>query len=56
MNHFYLFRKLFLPGDKYYFEIEILKGNLIKIGIARPHIKLNEAFSDTLNGWGIYNG
>jgi hypothetical protein len=27
---------VFTPGDKYYFEIYINKGQLIKIGIARP--------------------
>ena len=48
--------KIFHPGDKYYYEIYILKGALIKIGVARPHVKLTGAFSDTKEGWAIYNG
>ena len=46
----------FLPGDKYYVEVYIIRGSLIKIGVARPTSKLNEAFSDSKDGWGIYNG
>ena len=46
----------FIPGDKYYFEIYITKGSLIKIGVSRPTVQLNEAFSDTKDGWAIYNG
>ena len=26
------------------------------MGVCRPNIKLEGAFSDTVNGWGIYNG
>ncbi len=48
--------KIFRPGDKYYYEIYIIKGTLIKIGVARPDVKLTEAFSDTKDGWAIYNG
>ena len=48
--------KEFIPGDKYYFEIYITKGSLIKIGVSRPGVALNEAFSDTKDGWAIYNG
>jgi len=29
---------------------------LIKIGVARPDIYFEEAFSDTNKGWAIYNG
>lgn len=30
---------------------------MFKIGVARPNYEpLNEAFSDTLSGWAIYNG
>lgn len=46
-----------MEGGRYYFEIFINKGNLIKIGVCRPNVtKLEEAFSDNLNGWAIYNG
>lgn len=48
--------KEFIPGDKYYFEIYITKGSLIKIGVSRPWASLTEAFSDSKDGWGIYNG
>ena len=48
--------KEFIPGDKYYFEILITKGSLIKIGVSRPSVSLTEAFSDSKDGWGIYNG
>lgn len=46
----------FKPGGKYYFEVFIIKGNLIKIGVSRDSINFEEAFSDSLNGWAIYNG
>ena len=29
---------------------------MIKIGVSRGDINFEEAFSDTLKGWGIYNG
>lgn len=49
--------EIFVAGGKYYFELFINKGQLIKIGVCRPTpLNLEEAFSDTLNGWGIYNG
>jgi len=48
--------KEFIPGDKYYFEIYITKGSLIKIGVSRPSVSLTEAFSDSKDGWAIYNG
>ena len=31
-----------LPGNRYYFEIFIIKGNLIKIGISKPTDLLEE--------------
>ena len=46
-----------MEGGKYYFEIFVNKGQLIKVGVCRPSpLNLEEAFSDTVNGWGIYNG
>lgn len=65
-----LYLKAFYAGNKYYFEIYIEKGSLIKIGVSRGDINFEEvflfgpfalkfdfkAFSDTLKGWGIYNG
>ena len=29
---------------------------MIKIGVARPDAKLTEAFCDSAEGWGFYNG
>lgn len=49
--------EIFTEGGRYYFEIFINKGQLIKIGVCRPTVThLEEAFSDGLNGWAIYNG
>jgi len=49
--------EIFSAGGRYYFEIFINKGQLIKIGICRPSItNLEEAFSDGVQGWAIYNG
>lgn len=49
--------EIFTEGGRYYFEIFINKGQLIKIGVCRPSItNLEEAFSDGVNGWAIYNG
>lgn len=48
--------EVFQAGGRYYFELFINKGQLIKIGVCRLDINLEEAFSDTLKGWGIYNG
>jgi hypothetical protein len=47
----------FEEGGKYYFEIFVNKGELLKIGVTRPdyHV-LHEAFCDTSIGWAIYNG
>lgn len=48
---------MFVAGGRYYYELFINKGQLIKIGVCRPNpSNLEEAFSDSLNGWGIYNG
>jgi hypothetical protein len=49
--------EIFTEGGRYYFEIFINKGQLIKIGVCRPAvINLEEAFSDGVHGWAIYNG
>lgn len=49
--------EIFNEGNRYYFEIFINKGQLIKIGVCRPNVNnLEEAFSDTIHGWAIYNG
>ena len=31
-------------------------GQLIKIGVTRKDVNLESAFSDTSNGWAMYNG
>jgi len=46
----------FTPGNKYYFEIFVSKGSLIKIGVSRGDVNVEEAFSDGPKGWAIYNG
>ena len=43
-------------GSKYYFEIKVDKGKLLKIGIAGSEIEGKGAFSDGDHGWAIYNG
>jgi hypothetical protein len=49
--------EIFTEGGRYYFEIFINKGQLIKIGVCRPSLtNLEEAFSDGVHGWAIYNG
>lgn len=48
--------QIFTEGSRYYFEIFINKGQLLKIGVCRPDVNLEGAFCDTVNGWGIYNG
>lgn len=49
--------EVFTAGSRYYFEIFINKGQLIKIGVCRPTFSsLEEAFSDGVHGWAIYNG
>ena len=49
--------EIFTEGGRYYFEVFINKGQLIKIGVSRPNItNLESAFCDTNEGWAIYNG
>jgi hypothetical protein len=43
-------------GNKYYFEITICKGHLFKIGVCRKDAPYEKAFSDTDEGWAIFNG
>ena len=49
----------FSERERYYFEVKIIKGTLIKIGVSRevtkPHV-WNQAFTDLPEGWEIYNG
>lgn len=46
----------FTEGNKYYFEIYVIKGSLIKIGVTKSFGLIEEAFSDNPKGWAIYNG
>ena len=46
----------FSEKERYYFEIQVQKGTLIKIGVSRRIKSLNQAFTDGPEGWGIYNG
>ena len=46
----------FTEKERYYFEIQVIKGTLIKIGVSRRIKSLNQAFTDGPEGWGIYNG
>ena len=46
----------FLPGERYYFQISVVKGRLLKIGVSRRDVDLEEAFCNTEHGWAIYNG
>lgn len=53
----------FVAGEKYFFEIIVIQGSLIKIGVSRAISKLDQvgynhykAFCDTSEGWAIYNG
>ena len=43
-------------GLKHYFQIKVNQGSLMKIGVCRQTAPQNEAFCDTEEGWGIYNG
>ncbi len=44
------------PGKRYYYEIYLDNGSLIKIGVARRDVNLDMAFSDSEHGWAMYNG
>ena len=46
----------FTEKERYYFEVQVVKGTLIKIGVSRKMSNLNQAFTDGPEGWGIYNG
>ena len=46
-----------VAGLKYYFEIELIKGNLMKIGVCRKDAPFEQmSFCDTDQGWAVYNG
>ena len=44
------------PGGRYFFEVQINSGQLIKIGVCRSNIDSERAFCDTADGWAFYNG
>ena len=44
------------PGGRYFFEVQINSGQLIKIGVCRSNIDSERAFCDTTDGWAFYNG
>ena len=46
----------FTEKERYYFEVQVIKGTLLKIGVSRRIKSLNQAFTDGPEGWGIYNG
>lgn len=46
----------FEAGNKYYFEIYLVKTQMIKIGVARSTCSIEGAFCDGPDGWAIYNG
>ncbi|CDW75184.1 spry domain containing protein [Stylonychia lemnae] len=46
----------FNEGGRYYFQVQLNQGNLVKIGVSRKDILSDSAFSDTSTGWAIYNG
>ena len=46
-----------LRGGKYYFEISLLKGDLLKIGICKQDSPFEQnSFCDDYRGWAVYNG
>ena len=46
-----------VAGYKHYFEIELIKGNLMKIGVCRKDAPFEQmSFCDTDQGWAVYNG
>eukprot|EP00347_Sterkiella_histriomuscorum_P003770 403363015 len=46
----------FKAGGRYYFQVQLNQGNLVKIGVSRKDIQADQAFSDSQSGWAIYNG
>ena len=46
-----------VAGQLYYFEIQLLKGNLMKVGVCRQDAPFEQnSFCDTDQGWAVYNG
>ncbi|TNV76303.1 hypothetical protein FGO68_gene7058 [Halteria grandinella] len=43
-------------GGRYFFQVKLVHGTLMKVGIARKGVSTEHAFSDGANGWAIYNG
>ena len=43
-------------GGRYFFQVQIVKGILIKIGVSVAGINPDKAFCDTDEGWAFYNG
>lgn len=43
-------------GRKYYFQIRLIKGTMLKIGVSRSNQNDKPAFSDTNNGWALFEG
>jgi len=45
-----------LPGFRYHYAVRIIKGSNFKIGVSRTTKILDNAFSDTEDGWAYYSG
>lgn len=45
-----------VAGGKYFFKVKINNGSLIKIGVCRKSVNIEQAFCDTEEGWALYNG
>ena len=43
-------------GGQYFFQVQVVKGILIKIGVTNPSINPDKAFCDSEEGWAFYNG
>eukprot|EP00349_Pseudokeronopsis_sp_Brazil_P004936 CAMPEP_0202959408 /NCGR_PEP_ID=MMETSP1396-20130829/3596_1 /ASSEMBLY_ACC=CAM_ASM_000872 /TAXON_ID= /ORGANISM="Pseudokeronopsis sp., Strain Brazil" /LENGTH=99 /DNA_ID=CAMNT_0049677945 /DNA_START=183 /DNA_END=482 /DNA_ORIENTATION=+ len=41
---------------RYYFQLKLVHGHLLKIGVSRKEIEPEQAFCDTPKGWALYNG
>ena len=39
-----------------YFQLRIIRGVGLKIGVARPGCDMDSAFCDEVNGWGLFDG
>ena len=43
------------PGNRYYFEVKMLKGSNFKIGVSSTREVVDNAFSDYETGWAYYS-